>query len=121
MPIFAQKGLPIRQEGQAAEALKAAEIITSLGRLYQDRCYVCHKKIKSKGFTIHHLYYITNDVKFADYANRNLYYQALEPLVRKDPHRFMLLCNAHHQSLERLKRFKPENFNRLVSAVRQSR
>ena len=100
--------------------MKASEIIASLGRLYQDRCYVCHKKIKPKGFTIHHLYYITNDVKFADYANRNLYYQALEPLVRKDPHRFMLLCNAHHQSIERLKRFKPENFNRLVSAVRMS-
>jgi len=101
--------------------MKAGEIIVILGKeLYKSRCFVCLKKVKEKGFTIHHLRYIENDIIHSNYKNRDRYYEDLQVMVRLNPNRFMLLCNTHHQSVERLNRFSLENRKRLMRAVKLS-
>ena len=84
-------------------------------------CFVCEAKSSKRGMTFHHKYYIENDIIRKNYPLGQLgtltYYQDLAPLVRKDPNRFLFVCNPHHQSITRLARFKKENFFRLVRAV----
>ena len=69
-------------------------IMTYLAEKYFDnRCWVTHEKFKPRGFVIHHLRYIENDVERKDYPSgekgRYAYLKDLVPLVEKDPKRFV--------------------------------
>ena len=71
--------------------------------------------------TVHHLWYIFNDVVYKNYLPRNdtntlRYYNDLEPLVKENKKRFMYLCNKCHHALEKFNQFGEEKFNRLIKA-----
>jgi len=97
-------------------------------RFFDNRCFVTHEKFKLRGFVIHHLWYIENDVIRANYPKgekgRQLYLKALKPMVEKNPERFMLIKNGIHTRLDHIRtgltRMKRENFERLVLAVRMT-
>lgn len=81
-------------------------------------CRVCHCKISKKGMVIHHRLYIKNDVIYSNYpqndSGRLQYYKDLEPLIKKNPKRFSVLCNTDHQSLTRLCRFGDKKLDALL-------
>lgn len=104
----------------------ATEIMRYLARRYFDnRCFVTHDKFKDRGFVIHHLRYIDNDVRRENYPKgekgRTEYLRALKLMVEREPFRFMLLKNGVHTRLDHFKRgltrMKRDNFSRLVVAV----
>lgn len=99
---------------QQAEVIKM-RIIKMLG----GECCICGCKISRKGMTVHHLWYIFNDVVYSNYPRNDsgklAYYTALEPLVKENPKRFKPICNTDHQSLERLCRFGDEKLNKLLA------
>ena len=86
-------------------------------------CFVCEKDKSKKGFTVHHLKYIFQDVFYKNYKQygptdgQYRYYVDLEPVVLDDLDRFMFLCNPHHISLERLNRYNPETIVKLLEAL----
>ncbi len=101
-------------------------IMTYLAEKYFDnKCFCTHEKFKSRGFVIHHLRYIQNDVERKNYpageSGRYQYLKDLLPLVEKDPDRFVLLKNGLHTRLDHVRRgltrMKRENFLRLVWLV----
>lgn len=102
------------------------KIILSLAKLFQSRCYVCHKKCtEGKYFVIHHKIYKVNEKIYSDFKkngrpDRLAYYQYLEPIVRKEPKRFALVCNKDHFATETLKRYKKDKLKRLLRLVNQS-
>lgn len=104
-------------------------ILSQLAKLYNDECFVTKEKFQDKGFTLHHLWYIPNDVKRKDYPKGNngtyQYYRDLEPLVRAQPFRFILIKNGIHTRIDHYKRglsrMKRENFYRLTVAVMLTR
>ena len=101
---------------------KATEILSKLAHMYyDDRCFVTHEKFRITGFTLHHLWYIENDVIWKHYKNRDKYYEDLEPLVHDNPKRFILVKNGVHTRIDHprngLSRLKRVNFIRLVLAV----
>lgn len=100
---------------------KTWKIILGLSLLYSGKCYVCHRNCKKgKGFTIHHIKYKKGELIHSDFKNRLEYYQYLEPIVRREPERFALLCNTHHQSVTRIMRFSKDKLVRLIKLVRKS-
>lgn len=101
-------------------------IMTYLAEKYFDnRCWVTHEKFKPRGFVIHHLRYIENDVERKDYPSgekgRYAYLKDLVPLIEKDPKRFVLIKNGIHTRLDHVRRgltrMKRENFIRLAKLV----
>ena len=94
-------------------------------KFFENRCYVTHEKFKDKGFVIHHLRYINNDVERHMYPagenGRFQYLKDLVPLVEKDPKRFVLIKNGIHTRLDHVRRgltrMKRDNFLRLVRLV----
>jgi len=94
-------------------------------RFFQNRCFVSHEKFRKRGFVIHHLEYIDDDVRREDYPKgekgRLTYLTALRPMVEHMPWRFMLLKNANHIKIDHYKRglarMKRDNFTRLCVAV----
>ena len=60
------------------------------------RCGACHQQ--SIPLSIHHMWYKLVDVIDGNYGknNRHQYYIDLEPFVKNEPSRFMLLCNGCH-------------------------
>lgn len=99
------------------------EIKTRIGKkvIGRGKCYVCGCKISKRGMTVHHLWYIFNDVTYKNYKPRNdtntlRYYTDLEPLTIDDPKRFMYLCNTDHTSLEKLNRFGDQKLDKLLKA-----
>ena len=97
-----------------------------LARTYFDnRCFVTHEKFKKRGFVIHHLYYIDNDVIRGNYPKgekgRQEYMKDLKPMVEREPFRFMLIKNGIHTRMDHVRngltRMKRENFIRLCVAV----
>lgn len=80
-------------------------------------CYCCGAKTARRGMTIHHVWYINNDVIYKDFpandTGRLAYYTALLPMIIRNPKRFMYLCNTCHQALERMCRFGDKKFNKL--------
>lgn len=93
-------------------------------RFFDNKCFVTHEKFKIRGFVIHHLWYIDNDVRRENYPKgekgRLQYLKALRPMVERMPFRFMLLKNSMHTKLDHFKngltRMKPENVTRLMVA-----
>jgi hypothetical protein len=96
-------------------------IIFNLSKLFEGRCKICHKACTTgKYFTIHHKKYVKIDRIHSDFISRLSYYLYLEPIVKRSPKRFALLCNTHHQAVERLKRYNPDNRKRLIRLVNES-
>jgi hypothetical protein len=67
---------------------EASRILGELAlRLFGNRCFVTHKKFQSRGFTLHHLWYVKNDVRRENYPKgekgRDEYYRDLKKLVEK--------------------------------------
>lgn len=104
-------------------------------RYFDGVCYICGrdrgmvrgKRAKEQGgsMTFHHKRYVTNDVVHSNYpknSSGNLaYYQALAPLIRKKPTRFLYLCSIHHQAVERLLRYGSATRKKLYKAVEMSK
>jgi len=107
----------------------ATDIMQELAlRFFDNQCFVTHEKFRRRGFVIHHLWYIENDVRREKYPKgekgRYQYLKALRPMVEKQPERFMLLKNGIHTRIDHprngLSRMKKENFTRLVLAVQMT-
>ncbi len=101
----------------------AVDILSRLAEeFYNNECFITKKKFKKHGFTLHHLRYIDDDVERKNYPKtpkgRDRYYTDLDPLVRKDPGRFVLITNGMHTRIDHhirgLSRLKYDNFIRLV-------
>ena len=96
--------------------------MSSLAKLFDNRCFVTHKPFKPKGFVIHHLWYIENDVERKNYPKgvkgREQYIKDLEPLVRNQPFRFVLITNGIHTKLDHIRngvsRLTKENQARFI-------
>lgn len=107
--------------------LQAEEIKKRIAKLikYGDDCFICGCKISRRGMTIHHLWYIFNDVVYKNYPKNDTgklqYYTDLEPLVKDMPERFLYLCNTHHQALERINRYGDKTLNRLLKARKMTK
>jgi hypothetical protein len=103
--------------------LKAEEVKQECAKLIgYNTCFVCGCKKSKRGMTVHHLWYIFDDITYDKYkpqndSNKLKYYTDLLEKVKEDPTRFMFLCNTHHQALERLNRFKPETIVKLLEAL----
>ena len=94
------------------------EIMSYLARKYfNNRCRVTLETFKTKGFVIHHIREINNDVLRSQFAKgekgRTEYLNALKPLVERDPTRFALIKNGIHTKLDHKRngvtRLKMEN------------
>jgi len=107
----------------------AVEILTELASIYDNRCFITHRRFRKTGFTLHHLWYIEGDVRRDSYAKtpagRDEYYRDLEPLVRAQPYRFILITNGMHTRLDHYKRgltrLRRENQYRLILAMLMTR
>lgn len=108
---------------------KAVDILARLAELYGNRCFVTHRRFTKKGFTIHHLWYIEGDVERKNYPNtpkgRDEYYRDLEPLVIREPWRFVLITNGIHTRIDHhrrgLSRMRRENQYRLILLLLMTR
>jgi len=105
---------------------EASNIMADLAlRYFENRCFVTHEKFKKRGFVIHHLWYLENDVTRGEYPKgekgRQEYIKALKPMVENMPFRFMLIKNGVHTRMDHVRngltRMKRENFMRLCVAV----
>lgn len=84
---------------------------------FNNRCEVTHEPFQEKGFVIHHVREIENDVLRTQFPKgekgRFEYLKALKPLVEKDPSRFALIKNGIHTKLDHKRngvtRLKMEN------------
>ncbi len=102
--------------------IEVSNIKQKLGEaLGKGKCFICEKSKSRKGFTIHHLKYIFNDIIYKNYPHdtdgQYRYYKDLEPVVLNDLERFMYLCNVDHVALERLNRYGAEKVVRLIKAL----
>lgn len=89
-------------------------------KYFNNRCEVTLEEYKPKGFVIHHIREIKNDVLRRQFPpgekGRFEYLKALLPLVEKDPRRFALIKNGIHTKLDHKRngvtRLKMENRKR---------
>ena len=87
---------------------------------FKNRCEVTLEPFNDKGFVIHHVREIEKDVLRSQFPKgnkgRELYLNALKPLVEKDPSRFALIKNGIHTKLDHKRngvtRLKMENRKR---------
>ena len=112
----------IAQEKEMNQREKVLAIKQALMRLpnFKSRCALCHTKKSRSGFTFHHKRYIPGELTYSNFPNTLSYYQYLEPLIRADPKRFMLLCSDHHQALERALRYNNTTWQRLNRLRRET-
>jgi len=80
--------------------------------LYDNRCFVCHKK-RGKGFLFHHLFYTRGQYTYRDKG----YHKNLINDIRSNPKQFLLLCKKHHFVIETMKKYSYETFIRLSLAI----
>jgi hypothetical protein len=108
---------------------EATKIMQELAiRFFDNKCFVTHEKFKSRGFVIHHLWYIDHDVRRENYPKgdkgRQSYMKELKGMVEKNPDRFILIKNGIHTRIDHprngLSRMKKDNFTRLVIAVKMT-
>ena len=102
--------------------IEVSKIKQKLGEVLNGgKCFICEKSKAKKGFTVHHLKYIFNDIIYKNYPHdtdgQYRYYQDLEKVVMKEQERFMYLCNVDHVALERLNRYGAEKVVRLIKAL----
>ena len=93
--------------------------------LHKYKCSVPNCSNKRGGMTIHHRWYLFNDVIYSSYPKTSegmlRYYTDLVPVVKAMPKRFRYLCNKHHQALERLIRYNDLTLNYLLKERRASK
>ena len=89
------------------------------------KCFVCGCITAKRGMTIHHVWYLDNDIIYKNFpqneSGRLEYYNKLYPMVKKNPKRFMYLCNTHHFTLEKFCRFGDKLFNKLCIARKMTK
>ena len=99
----------------------STEIMQYLAKTYfKNRCEVTLEPFQDKGFVIHHVREISNDVLRSQFPKgekgRFEYLKKLMPLVEKDPLRFALIKNGIHTKLDHKRngvtRLKMENRKR---------
>jgi len=104
---------------------KTEEAKQRIGKIIGSTCFVCGCTKSKKGMTVHHLWYIFNDVVYKNYTRNDdgklKYYTDLLIKVQETPERFMFLCNTHHQALERLNRYKKQTLNKLLEALQKTK
>lgn len=97
------------------------EIMRYLAKTYfNNECYVTKEKFRDKGFVIHHIMEIENDVLRSQFPSgvkgREAYLNALKPLVEANSSRFALIKNGIHTKLDHKRngvtRLKMENRKR---------
>lgn len=98
-------------------------IKTQCGKLCyygKGKCFTCKCEKAKRGMVVHHRYYIDNDVIYSNYpqndTGRLQYYTDLIQLIKKNPKRFMYMCNTHHHVLTRFRRFGDKLFDKLCIA-----
>lgn len=102
--------------------IEAEEVKKRMARhpRFKSKCFVCGCKISKKGMTFHHLWYIFNDVIYSNYPRNDTgklqYYKDLEKEVKKNPMRFLYMCNTHHQAVERINRYGDKILKKLLQA-----
>ena len=89
-------------------------------------CAICLKPYnKIRGPTIHHKWYIDDDVRYKQYprttTGRNQYHADLLPLINENPERFVLLCSKCHVALTRLGRYSPTKLDRMLALIDEGR
>ena len=89
----------------------------ALGKLFENRCYVCRKK-RGKGFVFHHIRY--DGKSYRDYPTSKQYLENLILEIMKEPKNFLLLCRKHHFAIEKMKRYKKDTLQRLCWAALES-
>jgi 7,8-dihydro-6-hydroxymethylpterin-pyrophosphokinase len=47
--------------------MKQQKLCSIWHSIFDNRCFVTHEKFKERGFVIHHLWYIENDVRRENY------------------------------------------------------
>lgn len=101
MKIWRMKMDPARKELRKIKNKCRDEIITYTGQ--KDYCLWCSEKSSYK-MTIHHRFYIKDDVIYKNYRNsiygRIEYYNDLLPLIKDNPSRFLYVCIKCHNILE---------------------
>jgi hypothetical protein len=68
--------------------------------LYQERCFVCHKKY-GKNFQFHHKEYEKGEKKWKDFKNAEEYWQYVSKKIIENPKRFVLLCKKCHWHIDK--------------------
>lgn len=114
----------ISLENQAGDIMQDLAI-----RYFNNMCFCSHEKFKKRGFVIHHLWYLDEDVRRENYPKGNNgrldYLRDLRPMVESMPFRFILIKNGYHTRLDHfrsgLTRMKPENVYRLFIAYLMTR
>ena len=102
-------------------------IKTECGRiaLGNGNCWICNCKSAKRGMTIHHLWYLKKDIIYNDYPKNDSgtleYYKDLLPMIKKNPKRFMYLCNTHHFALEKFCRFGDKIYNKMSIARKMTK
>jgi len=115
----------------------SSEIMTYLARTYFDnKCYVSHQKYKPNcKFQIHHLGYISGDLKYNQFPKtvkgKLAYMEHLKKQIEKDPTRFRLIRKMWHSIIDTfpkqairvngLSRIKDDEWERLKKLVDDTR
>ena len=89
-------------------------------------CNICGCVSAKRGMTIHHCWYLKKgDIIYKDFPQNDQgrleYYTALYPLIKKNPKRFMYLCNTHHFALEKFCRYGDKIFTKLCHARKMTK
>lgn len=111
------------------EQIKNIKTKCSMMALGNGHCWICGCKDARRGMVIHHRWYLKKgDVIYSDskYIPHNdttslQYYIDLYPVIKRNPKRFMFLCNTDHQSLERFCRYGDKKFNKLCIARKMTK
>jgi len=111
------------------EQIKSIKTKCSMMALGNGRCWICGCKDARRGMVIHHRWYlkkgdvIYNDPKYIPHNDTTSlqYYIDLYPVIKRNPKRFMFLCNTDHQSLERFCRYGDKKFNKLCLARKMTK
>jgi hypothetical protein len=99
----------------------AKEAMRYMAQFYDHQCFVTQEKFKDRGFVIHHLWYLDNDIRRENFPKgekgRLQYLNKLVPMVEAMPFRFALIKNGIHTRIDHpkrgLSRLKRENLYRL--------
>lgn len=86
----------------------ASEIMRDLAiRFFHNQCKVTLEEFQPKGFVIHHVIEIKNDVLSRQFPKtpkgKDEYLRALKPLVEECPERFALIKNSIHTKLDHVR------------------
>ena len=109
-----------------ADKAELDQLFSQFIKLFQSRCWACHKKCKdSTGFVIHHRVYREGEKTYKDFklpngkTDRLAEYTYLTPIIIKHHKQFRLLCNGNHYGAEKQARPKPPLFKRMAKLAKE--